>query len=200
MQFFPPLTAMLSSASTDLAKIWLDRKGWEGAFELLRKHNLMPTSNFGKQASALGLLIFNGFVDWYHAEDTPFARFIKELLRDLPSEAIVRMQEQSTGSAATKSSAHNPVFELPPDELKQFLGIVRTLDHATQVKLRTILGQLPGSALKILATTTDAADMATLLDLLTPSLPKKPEHPTLGEKLNAAGDRLAHFLVPGMGR
>jgi hypothetical protein len=195
MPFFPPLTAMLSSASSDLAKTWLDLKGWPATFELLQRHNLAPTSGWGRQASALGLIILNGFIDWYHAEDTPVARFMKDILRDIPSEAMSRMWGTGTTSPTPR---YNPILNLEPDERKKLLVCMRSLDTDAQKQMRIILSKLQGPELQAMAAT-DATDMATLLDLLMPpALPSTLGRP--GNRFTASLHRLADFLAPGMGR
>ncbi len=198
MLFTPPLTAMLSSASTDMAKTWLGLKGWPAAFTLLRQYNLVPTSGWGKNASSLALMIVNGFVDWYHGEETPIKRFTKDILKDIPSEYMERIYSAMTVPATAGSRSHNPVWDLEPDELKQFLACVRTLDHPTQLRLRGLAAELDAAKLKTL--TADATDMATLLDFLMPAAPSKPDSQAPGAWLNDRFEAVANFLVPRLGR
>jgi hypothetical protein len=182
---------MLSSASTDLAKVWLDRNGWPAATELLRRHNLVPTTDWGKKASALMLIVANGFVDWYKAEDTPMARFLKDIIKDVPSELIVRLWDRQPPSCSPNAPAH-PLAGMEREELNNLMRCVRTLDHAAQMRLRLLIAHAGVAELKLLAMA-DGENLATLVDLLAPDAPNEPTpRPSLG-------DRLAHFLVPNLG-
>lgn len=197
MNFLPPLPTMLSSASADVAKVWLDLKGWPAATELLRRHNLLPTTGWGKKASALVLLIAGGFVDWYKSEDTPVARFTKDVLRDVPSELIGQIWKQTTSSPTSCAPAGCALLSLEPAELKQIMGLTRGLTHIDQLRMRFIVSQATLADLKNLAHT-DAADLTQLLGFLAPRV--SPDGPSLGNRLNARLEGLANFLVPGLGR
>jgi hypothetical protein len=186
---------MLSSASTDFAKLWLDLKGWPAATELLRRHGIVPSTGWGKRAAALAMVIANGFVDWYLREDTPTARFFKDLIRDVPSELMSRFWNDP-GTTASAPKGH-PLTELEPDELREFLGCVRGLDHSVQLRLRNLMAHTRLAELKMLAQT-NAEDLATLVDLLMPPLTPLPERPSLGDHFRSGLDGLANFFVPGI--
>jgi hypothetical protein len=199
MPFFPPLTAMLSSASTDLAKTWLGRKGWPEAFKFLRQNNIAPTSGWGKNLSASVLILINCFVDWYHSEETPAKRFTKDILKDIPSEYMERMANVTITPADANAQGHNPIFSLTPEERTKLLACIRTLDQPTQDRLRELVNGLDAETLKTLAAT-DAVDMVTLLDLLMPAVPPKPHSQAPSAWVNDRLEAAANFLVPRLGR
>jgi hypothetical protein len=196
MPFFPPLTAMLSSASTDLAKTWLGRKGWPEVFRFLHKNDIVPTSGWGKKASASALMLINCFVDWYHREDTPTARLRKAIISDIPSEYMERMADVAT---TPPTDGRSSLWSLSVQERAGLLANIRTLDPATQQRMRMMLDGLDLEALKAVAATA-AADLVTLVDLMAPPTPPRTDRPSLGNRLDSGLNGLADFLAPGLGR
>lgn len=193
--WIPPLPMLLTSVSTDLAKVWLDRHGWDRACRLLERFGLTAPEGWRRNATALGLLLANGILDWRMREDTPFFRFAKEVLRDLPSELISRFwqSEPSPDSSIFQRRRTHPLFALDARDRAALLVHINALSRDQQERLRALLAGLQETDLAALAKATPA-EFSTMLEFLTPHAP--PPRPPLSERVSTGLSKVAVLLVP----
>jgi hypothetical protein len=195
MGILPPLPQLAASVSADIAKVFLDRHGWDRLANLIRKHGLIPSSSAGKGAAAAAAFIANGLLDWHMAENSSAARFTKELLRDLPSEMVSRF---SAVHGAVMSASPHPLYRMERADREALLARYRTMDHSAQNRLRVMLVGLTENDLSMLATASKD-DLGTLMDLLAP--PKVPANrQPVTRRIAAALDGITESLFPFMGK
>jgi hypothetical protein len=185
---------LLASVSTDIAKVWLDRRGWDRASRLLERFGLVAPEGWRRNATALGLLVANGILDFRMRDDTPVRRFAKEILRDMPSELLSRYWKDQPSPDASVIQRHkkHPLFALDMKDLKTFLARVNTIPRHEQERLRTLLADLQTTDLAALAAATPE-EFSTMLTLLVPPEPKRRPRP---RRMDRFLSRAALVLVP----
>jgi hypothetical protein len=190
---------LLASVSTDVAKVWLDRRGWDRASRLLERFGLTAPEGWRRNAAALGLLVANGILDWRMREDTPFRSFAKEILRDTPSELISRFwsARPSPDSSLFQKRAAHPLFALDKKDQQVLLARIGSVPRDEQERLRTLLAGLQETDLAALAAMTPG-EFSTMLDIMTTPVPKTPKVKPLTERLDNFLSRAALVLVPSL--